>query len=49
MARPGASRARSFQLEGPPEENEAALAQGLAEPGVQTYNNIVPIVDAEET
>ena len=36
------------QLEGPPAENEAALAQGLAEPGVQTYNNIVPIVDAEE-
>ena len=36
------------QLEGPPEENEAALAQGLAEPGVTTYNNIVPIVDAEE-
>ena len=36
------------QLEGPPAENEAALAQGLAESGVQTYNNIVPIVDAEE-
>ena len=36
------------QLEGPPAENEAALAQGLAERGVQTYNNIVPIVDAEE-
>ena len=36
------------QLEGPPAENEAALAQGLAEPGVTTYNNIVPIVDAEE-
>ena len=35
-------------LEGEPEQNEAALAQGLAEPGVTTYNNIVPIVDAEE-
>ena len=36
------------QLEGPPVENEAALAQGLAEPGTTTYNNIVPIVDAEQ-
>lgn len=36
------------QLDGPPAENEAALAQGLAEPGVTTYNNIVPIVDSEE-
>lgn len=35
-------------LEGEPEQNEAALAQGLAEPGVTTYNNIVPIVDSEE-
>ena len=35
-------------VEGEPEQNEAALAQGLAEPGVTTYNNIVPIVDAEE-
>lgn len=35
-------------LEGEPEQNEAALAQGLAEPGVTTYNNIVPIVDAEQ-
>ena len=34
-------------LDGPPSENEAALAQGLARPGVTTYNNIVPIVDAE--
>lgn len=32
-------------LPGPPVENEAALAQELAEPGVTTYNNIVPIVD----
>ncbi len=32
-------------LLGPPEQNPAALAQGLAEPGVTTYNNIVPIVD----
>lgn len=30
------------------EQNEAALAQGLAEPGVTTYNNIVPIVDQGE-
>ena len=30
------------------EQNEAALAQGLAEPGVTTYNNIVPIVDRSE-
>lgn len=29
-------------------QNEAAIAQGLAEPGVITYNNIVPIVDHEE-
>jgi sialidase-1 len=35
-------------LEGEPEQNEAALAQGLAEPGVTTYNNIVPIVDSED-
>ena len=35
-------------LGGAPEQNEAALAQGLAEPGVTTYNNIVPIVDAQE-
>lgn len=34
-------------LDGDPAENEAALAQGLAEKGVTTYNNIVPIVDAE--
>ena len=34
-------------LDGEPAQNEAALAQGLAEPGVTTYNNIVPIVDAE--
>lgn len=33
------------QLDGEPHQNEAALAQGLAEPGVATYNNIVPIVD----
>ena len=33
------------ELEGEPEQNEAALAQGLAEPGVTTYNNIVPIAD----
>ncbi len=32
-------------LDGEPLQNEAALAQGLAEPGVATYNNIVPIVD----
>ncbi len=32
-------------LEGEPAENEAALAQGLAQPGTQTYNNIVPIAD----
>lgn len=36
------------EMEGPPIENEAALAQGLAEHGVTTYNNIVPIVDREE-
>ena len=36
------------QLEGEPEQNEAALAQGLSEPGVQTYNNIVPIPDEQE-
>lgn len=35
------------QMEGPPAENQAALDQGLAEPGVTTYNNIVPIVDNE--
>lgn len=29
-------------------QNDAAIAQGLAEPGVITYNNIVPIVDHEE-
>ncbi len=34
-------------LEGEPAQNEAALAQGLAEPGVTTYNNIVPIADPE--
>lgn len=33
------------QLEGVQEQNEAALAQGLTEPGVTTYNNIVPIAD----
>ncbi len=32
-------------LKGSQDQNEAALAQGLAEPGVTTYNNIVPIVD----
>ena len=36
------------ELDGPPVENEAALAQGLAERGVTTYNNIVPIADREE-
>ena len=36
------------QLEGEPEENPAALEQGLAQPGVTTYNNIVPIVDQAE-
>ena len=36
------------RLEGVQEQNEAALAQGLAEPGVTTYNNIVPIVDHSE-
>lgn len=34
-------------IEGPPAENEAALRQGLAQPGVTTYNNIVPIVDRD--
>ena len=34
-------------LEGEPAQNEAALAQNLAEPGTTTYNNIVPIVDEE--
>lgn len=33
-------------LPGAPAQNPAALGQGLAEPGVTTYNNIVPIVDA---
>ena len=33
-------------LPGAPAQNPAALDQGLAEPGVTTYNNIVPIVDA---
>ena len=33
------------ELEGVQEPNEAALAQGLTEPGVTTYNNIVPIAD----
>ena len=33
-------------LPGAPVQNPAALDQGLAEPGVTTYNNIVPIVDA---
>ncbi len=32
-------------LQDPGEQNDAALAQGLAEAGVTTYNNIVPIVD----
>ena len=36
-----------IELEVPPEQNEAAIAQGLSEPGVTTYNNIVPIVDRE--
>lgn len=36
-------------LEEPPGTNEAAIAQGLAEPGVTTYNNIVPIVDEDES
>ncbi len=36
------------QLRDVQEQNEAALAQGLAEPGVTTYNNIVPIVDHSE-
>ena len=35
-------------LEEPAGTNEAAIAQGLAEPGVTTYNNIVPIVDESE-
>ncbi len=35
-------------LQEPQEANPAALAQDLAEPGITTYNNIVPIVDREE-
>ncbi len=39
---------KMVDLKEPQETNEAALAQGLAEPGVTTYNNIVPIVDPDE-
>ncbi len=35
-------------LQEPQETNPAALAQGLGEAGVTTYNNIVPIVDEDE-
>ena len=36
------------QLAEPPPQNPAAIAQGLAEPGVTTYNNIVPIADESQ-
>lgn len=34
-------------LANPPEQNPAALAQDLSEAGITTYNNIVPIADAQ--
>ena len=34
--------------QGAPGTNQAAIAQGLAEPGVTTFNNIVPIVGEDE-